>query len=591
MFVAYRDALFDHEERLNRLNVYPVPDGDTGTNMALTLDSVVKEMATLDAQDGATLTMQGVCGAVAHGSLMGARGNSGVILSQLLRGITDALAPSEAVGPVELAHALSAASDLAYRAVVRPTEGTILTVARAAAQGALEALGAAEGSGSEASTVGLVAVVEGARSSAAAALDATPLLLEALARAGVVDAGGAGYLLLFDALLFVLDSRPVPEAPAAPKRAVSDASERAVASSGHTAPGTASEGGQERPTPGASAPGGPRPALDLRYEVMYLLDVAEGVGEEEMASFKEVWAGVGDSIVVVGGPGVWNCHIHTDDVGAAIEVALDIGRPRQIRVTDLGAQVIEERWVRDAERQEAQAGDHAHAGDPHGGHTPAPTPPLTGVVAVCSGEGIGRILHSLGAHVVPGGQSMNPSTAELLEAVESLGSAEVVLLPNNTNVTPVALALDVLSDKRVRVVPTRSVVEGFACLLAYDPESSADANVAAMGESARHVISGEVTRAVRDATTGACEVRAGDWLGLAGGEIVTVSDSPDGAARALLERVITESHGLVTVIEGDGSTPGATRLITEWLHEMHPNVTTEVHHGGQPLYPYLLGIE
>lgn len=545
--LAYRDALRDNQQLLNRLNVYPVPDGDTGTNMALTLEAVVRE---LDALNG-DATMTGVCRAVAHGSLMGARGNSGVILSQLLRGLTERLAGREEAGPAELADALVTAGELARKAVVRPVAGTILTVARAAGDGAI--------AGCQAGGA-LVAVVEQARDAAGTALSETPTLLEALARAGVVDAGGAGYVLLFDAILSVLDGRavepPVELDPAA------DAADAAGAGQCGDRPGDARRPG---------APAAPD-AVDLRYEVMYLLDAPATA----IDAFRDVWSGIGDSIVVVGGEGVWNCHVHTNDIGAAIEAAIDIGRPHQIRVTDLAEQVQEERWVRDA----------AH--EPVGQHPPPPT----AVVAVVAGEGLGRIFRSLGVQrLVTGGQSMNPSTEQLLEAVEATGSAQVVLLPNNDNVEPVAAQVDALTATSVRVVPTGSIVEGFAALLAYDPDASVEDNAVAMAASARRVVPGAVTRAVRDADTPAGPVHEGDWLGLVRGTVVAMAGSPDGAALRLLETALAPEHELVTVIEGEGATAAATRRITEWLHEERSGVEAEVHHGGQPLYAYLLGIE
>jgi dihydroxyacetone kinase-like predicted kinase len=290
-----------------------------------------------------------------------------------------------------------------------------------------------------------------------------------------------------------------------------------------------------------------------------------------------VWSGVGDSIVVVGGDGEWNCHIHTNDVGAAIEAAMDIGRPRQIRVSDLGEQVQEERWVRDATRAL--------------GSREVPTP-VTAVVAVVAGDGVGRIFRSLGVQrIVPGGRTMNPSTAQLLEAVESLRAAGVVVLPNDENIQAVAEQLDALTSKTVRVVATGSIVEGFAALLAYDPAAGAEENAEAMSASARRVLPGAVTRAVRDSMTEAGPVREGDWLGLSRSGVVAIAGSPEGAALELLDALVREGHELVTVIEGEGATAAATRRITEWLHEEHAQVVAEVHHGGQPLYPYLFGIE
>jgi uncharacterized protein len=567
---AYRRALLLHQEAINRLNVFPVPDGDTGTNMALTIESVVAELAELDGigdltgelfgpgvpamASAAGPDMDEVCRAIAHGSLMGARGNSGVILSQLLRGCTQVLAASARVGPTEVARALGAASDAARQAVLRPVAGTILTVAEAAAAGAEKAV-----------TTGalLIGVLESARNFAADALAQTPELLPVLARAGVVDAGGSGYLLMLDALLTVVDGRPLPVAPAPDPNALPvllaavDAEDRSA---------RANAGDEEMP------------GSDLRYEVMYLLEAPD----DTIFAFREVWAGIGDSIVVVGGEGLWNCHIHTNDVGAAVEAALDAGRPRNIRVTDLIDQMEEERWVREATATLGAETSEESAGPP----------PRTAVVAVANGEGVGRIFRSLGVHhLVPGGQSMNPSTAQILEVVEAAAAGEVVLLPNNDNIRPVAMQVCELATKPVRVVPTSGIVEGFAALLEYDPEAGAEDNARSMAASARRVVAGEVTQAVRDAAGPSGPIRAGDWIGLSRDGVEVVGDTAAEAACGLLGKLLRPHHELVTLIEGEGSRAGDTRQITEWLAEHRSDVAVEVHSGGQPLYPYLISIE
>jgi dihydroxyacetone kinase-like predicted kinase len=320
-------------------------------------------------------------------------------------------------------------------------------------------------------------------------------------------------------------------------------------------------------------------ATDLRYEVMYLLDA----DDSKMHAFREVWAGLGDSIVIVGGEGIYNCHIHTDDVGAAIEASLDAGRPRDIRVTDLAEQIIEERWVREANAAAIVPAIDVAASD---------EAPTTSVVAVVVGEGIGRIFRSLGVRqLVLGGQSMNPATSELVEAVRATGSSQVIVLPNNKNVTPVAEQVNGLVEQSVAVVPTSSIVEGFAALLAYDPDASIDANVTAMKASACNVVAGEVTRAVRDANSEAGPVHEGDWIGLGDSRILSIADSIAAASNHLLTELIRPEHELLTIIEGDGASPANTRRITEFLAEVFPQICVEVHHGGQPLYPYYFGLE
>jgi uncharacterized protein len=528
--VTYAKLLRSHKEVINRLNVYPVPDGDTGTNMTLTVESVVEALEPL----GSTATLAEVGQAIAHGSLLGARGNSGVILSQLLRGLVEGWRAEGGVDPAQLATSMEHADDLARHAVVRPVEGTILSVARAAAEGAREGV------------AHLSTLVRRARDRGREALARTPEQLPILKRAGVVDSGGTGLLLLLDALCHVVAGDPLPVAPLASSIVVNVPAE---------APGEYD----------ISA---------LRDEVMYLLEAEDAT----MGAFRDVWAGIGDSIVIVGGDGLYNCHIHTDDVGAAVEAALDAGRPRDIKVTDLNDQVLEERWVREAGVDQLDETVE-----------PAPT---TAVVAVVAGDGVGRIFRSLGVRaLVKGGQSMNPSTADLVAAVKATGSAEVIILPNNKNIRPVAEQVADLVDQKVTVVPTTSIVEGFAALLAYDPDAAAAPNGAAMCASMTHVVGCEVTRAVRDASTDAGEVREGDWIGLSGAGVVSVADSIALASNRLLETMVKPEHELVTIIEGDGATHANTRRITDFLADAFPQLTVEVHHGGQPLYPYYFGIE
>ena len=468
---TFRDAVREHAHGLNRLNVYPVPDGDTGTNMARTLDAVVAEMDTAADDDH-----DATCDAISHGSLMGARGNSGVILSQIMRGFAGTVKEHADVQGAKFAEALQAAAAGAYEAVLKPIEGTILTVCRESAEAAKAA---ADEGGS------LVEVARAARAAGKLALDNTPEQLQVLKDAGVVDAGGAGFLLLLDSVLYVVDGEPLPVAGA--RRRHDGRGRRRVRRGG----------------PPARSDAGELDVSEQRYEVMYFLDLAD----ERIREFKEHWGAIGDSIVVVGGDGLWNCHVHTNDIGAAIEVALDLGgRPKSIRVTDLFEEVDEEH-----ERREAELASTALAA-PVAEELPAVT---TAVVAVCSGSGLVELFAQLGVQgVVTGGQTMNPSTAELLEAVQRVNADQVVVLPNNKNIIPVAEQLDALTEKTVIVVPTRSMPEALAALVAYDPDAAVDVNAAEMAEAAGSVVTGEVTRAVRDSTSGAGAIVEGDWIGL-----------------------------------------------------------------------------
>ena len=391
--------------------------------------------------------------------------------------------------------------------------------------------------------ISVEAVLLAAEAGAEASVARTPDLLPALRDAGVVDAGGKGFTLLLDALLEVVSGRPIPEPTfVEPPTIVQQHLEAGDVSS-------------------------------LRYEVMFLLDAPDTT----IDAFKATWMALGDSIVIVGGDGLWNCHVHTDDIGGAIEAGIEAGRPRNIRVTDLLEQVEEEGWVRE-----------------HGdGFTHAPGPSVTtAVVAVGVGEGVQRLLRSLGVQqIVAGGQSMNPSTAQILEAVERCPSDSVIVLPNNKNIIPVARQVDALAGKRVEVVPTVSVLEALAALVTYDPDAECDTNVRAMEAGAQAVRAGEVTQAVRDSTAECGPIREGDWLAIGPSGIGATAGSADAAAFALIDRLVDEDSEIVTVLVGLDARPAETQRVREHLAAKHPHVEIEVHEGGQPLYPYLIGVE
>jgi DAK2 domain fusion protein YloV len=477
---------------------------------------------------------------------MGARGNSGVILSQILRGLSGKLSAKAGSTATEFAEALSAASASAYQAVLKPIEGTILTVVREASE-------AAKASAASGATLG--ATLRAARDAGRLSLDRTPDLLPVLKEAGVVDAGGAGFMLLLDAALNVVDGDPMP----LPEDSIGgDALDEPLpAMMSMTAPDSHGEVS----------------VADLRYEVMYFLHLEDG----KIDQFKNDWGEIGDSIVVVGGDGIWNCHVHTNDIGAAIEVAIDLGgRPKQIRVTDLFEEVAERHAVHDAQR--AAAG------------LPAVT---TAVVAVCSGSGLEELFAQLGVQgVVTGGQTLNPSTAELLDAVEHVNAQQVIVLPNNKNIIPVAEQLNALTSKEVRVVLTKSMPEALAALVVYDPEASVDENLAEMAEATEAMVTGEVTQSIRDTNSDAGPITVGDWIGLVRGDgIVTVNGTLEGASISLLQHLVTDGREIVTIIEGTDAPASTTSALRTWLETERPDVQIECHKGGQPLYPYLFGVE
>jgi DAK2 domain fusion protein YloV len=528
----YHQRLVRYREALNRLNVYPVPDGDTGTNMSLTVQSVVEAV-----QDASG--MDAVAGAIAHGSLMGARGNSGVILSQILRGLSDTFRGSTEVGTGELVLALDRASDAAYQAVLRPVEGTILTVLRAAAE-------AAEESGTAAGE-DLGELLAGIYRRAEQELENTPELLPVLKEAGVVDAGAAGFLLLIVAFLEEVTGREV----VVPEH-IFDTAIRV---------GYRSE-------PGRDVPGG------LRYEVMFLLEA----GDDQIDAFRQSWLPLGDSIVIVGGDGTYNCHIHTNAPDSAIEAGIEAGRPYRLNITDLFEQTASEAL-------------HGPGGETvvEAAFSDAPV----AVIPVVAGQGLTEMFKDLGAQsVVTGGQTMNPSTQDLLTAVEEVTAHKVILLPNNKNIVPVARQVVDLTDKEVFVVPTMTVAAGLSAMVAYFPGEDDGRRLAeAMQTAADDVRAGELTQAVRAAGTRVGSVEQGDWIGLADGIPAVIGREALPTLVDLLDTLVDEDAELVTLICGRQAEPATTAGARHWLESHRPSVQIEVADGGQPLYPYLIAVE
>jgi hypothetical protein len=542
--ITFRDTMKRHAAGINLLNVYPVPDGDTGTNMSRTLDAVVTEL------EGADHALEPTCEAISHGSLMGARGNSGVILSQILRGLVTTLRTATPGSATKVAAALKAASVASYEAVLKPIEGTILTVVR-------ETADAAQRAASDGAT--LAAMLHVARAAGRKALANTPEQLPVLKDAGVVDAGGAGFMLLMDAALHVVDGEPLPEPSEAsgPSQEQLDAVSHRASTSGEV------------------------DVSELRYEVMFLLNIDDAKSKE----FMQAWGKIGDSIVVVGGDGLYNCHVHTNDIGAAIEAPLELGgKPFKIRVTDLFEEMEEEHAQREAQMSAAAKRPSAVSALPA---------VECAVVAICSGDGLAELFGQMGVQgVVTGGQTLNPSTAELLDAVEHMNSQQVIILPNNKNIIPVANQVNALTKKEVRVVPTCSMPEALAALVSYDPEADVDANCEAMSDAAKSVATGEVTQAVRDTNTDAGAVKNGDWIGLVRGDgVVAIGSTMVVAATQLLDQLLSGNGELLTVITGNLATARATEEIIAYMADKHPGVEVEVHPGGQPLYPFLFGVE
>jgi DAK2 domain fusion protein YloV len=520
-------ALADAREEIDALNVYPVPDGDTGTNLFLTFESAHEGLhaAQPDGDLGAALA------GFARGALLGARGNSGVIFSQLVGAQCKRMAearPDERAAVV-FAEGLAAASDAAYAAVGNPVEGTILTVARAAAEAATAS--AADGRHR------LGHVIRAAAAAAREALLRTPDQLATLRDAGVVDAGGRGLCVVLDAAeTTVTGKRPV----------TTD-----VRIGTHTIP--------------VPLPTGDLTAEGPAYEVMYLLDA----DDDGIPDLRATLGPLGDSLVVVGGDGLWNVHVHVDDVGAAVEAGIVAGRPHRIRVTHFAEQVGTR-----AARTGQRAGRR--------------------VVVVAAGDGLGRLMAEAGATVVPGGPGRRPSTGQILEALSGCGGAEVVVLPNDRDSVAAAeaaaqTARDEL-DVRVAVIPTSTQVQGLAALAVHEPGRTFEQDVLEMTAAARHARNGAVTVAARRAITMAGPCEPGDVLGVVEGDFVVVGDDLATVATDVVERLLGGGGELVTLVAGQDGTDLAERTAA-YLARTRPMVDVVVYDGGQDRYPLLIGVE
>jgi DAK2 domain fusion protein YloV len=523
----FLDALREHRDEINSLNVYPVPDGDTGTNLLMTQEAVV---AAVNGWDGRESGFQGLGSLVSQASLMGARGNSGVILSQVLRGLSERIPPSGA-GAEELATALEHASAEAYRAVARPAEGTVLTVLRDSARAATDAAGRREG---------IPGVVDAALAAARESLALTRETHPDLRRAGVVDAGGKGVVLFLDSLRSALRGEPLTE-PVGPLGPV----------------------GAE-PGDGPGLQGG---EPNLEFEVQYLLEA----GDEALPEVRRSLGGLGDSLVVVGGGGLFNVHVHTNEPGRAVDVGVGVGEVRNVSIVRLKGQVQtciggQARAVRVAEQ-------------------------ATALVAVAEGDGLTQTFASLGAVVVPGGPGNNPAVGDILTAIEAAPADDVAVLPNHRNIVPAAERAAGQSWKRVTVVPTLSIPSGLSAAAAFNPMLPLDGNAASMGAAAEGCRWGEITRAERGAETPAGNVRAGEWLGLVDGKAVSMGGQAAQTAAEVSRHLVRDGSEILTVVAGLGATDEDIRAVEELLGQDFPALEVQVVRGGQPRYPFLIGVE
>jgi uncharacterized protein len=525
-------ALGEERAAIDSLNVFPVPDGDTGTNMFLTVESAcaaIEDLVDGLSESQTRASVADVASAMSRGAMLGARGNSGVILAQIVRGVAGVLtdvADGDQLTASLISRALRSASDEAYAAVSRPVEGTILSVARAAAEAAEQA----EADGGE-----LLRVIERAVAAAHDALARTPDQLPVLRDAGVVDAGGQGLVVVYDALLDVITGVRRRR----PGRAV-----RTKLPAPHN-----------EPTPHA-----PVSQSDPAYEVMYLLTA----GAPEVSRLRDQLDALGDSLVVTGDDGLWNVHVHVHDAGAAIEAGLAVGTLERIRVTYLQ------------------------------GAVPAALPARRVLVIVTHGPGTGELVAEQGAVAVQARPRRRPSTAELLEGIRAANAAEVVLLPSDSDslaVGEAAAEQGRLEGIRVSVIPTRSIVQSLAALAVHDPAARFDDDVVAMTRAVGATRYGAVTVASKAALTSVGPCSAGDVLGLADGDIAVIGSEIGVVAEAVLDRLLAAGGELVTLVTGEDLTETQARALADAVERGHAGVETLIIPGGQPLWPLIVGVE
>lgn len=540
------DALGGAREEIDAINVYPVADGDTGTNLYLTVESASRAVeAVFTGLEPARPSLAEAVRAMAHGALIGARGNSGTILSQLLRGMAQVLGADRdtdhADGPA-LALALRRAAESAYQAVARPVEGTVLTVAAAAADAACDA----GGDGDSGSDCGMVA--RAAYDSACRALDATPEQLAVLGRAGVVDAGGRGLVAVLGALVGALSGETL-RSPYL----------KTGASGGH-ARAEHAQPVECQDVPAAA----PAPA----FEVIYLLEA----DDTAVARLRTRLDGLGDSLVVVGGDGLWNVHVHVDDAGAAVEAGVEAGRPHRIRITHFGAGDAHTAGAAQPPRERAQRA----------------------IVAVVPGEGLAGLYADAGATTVPARPGEPPASGELVEAVRRAHAREVVLLPNDAELrhTAAAAAEQARTEGvRVALIPTRSAVQGIAALAVHEPDRRFDEDVVAMTSAAGATRYAELAVAERQSWTMAGICQAGDVLGLIDGDVAVIGDDTTRTARSVLDRMLAAGGEMVTLVLGENVPDSLGDDLEKHVREVHLAVDTVIYRGGRQSALLLIGVE
>ena len=547
MFLAGAQNIEAKKDYINELNVFPVPDGDTGTNMSMTIMSAAKEVTALNKP-----AMKDLAKAISSGSLRGARGNSGVILSQLLRGFTKAIKEEKEIDVLALAAACQRARDTAYKAVMKPKEGTILTVASGIATKAAEM--AEETDDLE---VFIPAVIEHAQD----VLNQTPEMLPVLKEAGVVDSGGQGLLEVIKGAYDAFLGKEIDYSVIEP-------------STGVTVNKVNAEDTAD---------------IKFGYCTEFIILTEKEFTEDNEREFKKFLSSIGDSIVCVADDDVVKIHVHTNDPGLAIQKALTYGQLSKMKIDNMREE-HQEKLIRDAEKlAEQQANEEAA----HEEKKPAEPRKAMGFIAVSIGAGMNEIFKELGAdYIIEGGQTMNPSTEDMLNAIDRVNADTVFILPNNKNIVLAAnQAKSLVEEKEIIVIPTKTVPQGITAIINFMPDADAKTNEEAMLEEIKNVKTGQVTYAVRDTHIDDKEIHEGDIMGIGDSGILAVGKDLEETTKELIANLVDEDSELISIYYGEEVSEEDAEKFTEEITELYPDVDVDIQFGGQPIYYYVLAVE
>lgn len=529
MFVSGANNLQNNKDLVDKLNVFPVPDGDTGTNMSLTISYAIKELSKVENDD-----ITNIGKALSKGSLMGARGNSGVILSQIIRGIAKSIEGKETLNVVDLANALKNGSDTAYKAVIKPIEGTILTVVRESGEYAVNVAN---------KDMDMIEFLELIVKKANESLEKTPELLKALKEAGVVDSGGKGLVLIYEGMLSSLKGNDIKSVEGGTSSNVEVNVEQNISSE------------------------------DIKFQ--YCTEFILESDKIDDLAVRDMYMKFGDSLAVVGDEGVIKVHVHTNDPGLAIQEALKYGQLLTIKIENMKLQHENKVLNETAQTEYVPVEEKEY-----------------GFIATSMGEGLAQIFKDFGVdHIIEGGQTMNPSTEDFMKAIESLHAKNIIILPNNSNIIMAANQAKELSDKNIIVIPTKNVAQAFATLVTFDGDADIAENEANMLEVLSSVKSGQVTYAVRDTVINDVEVREGNIIGIAEGKLLAAGDKVDEITTNLVEKLVDEDSAIITLFYGEDTSKEDAEALRDSLEEKFEDIDVELHYGGQPLYYYLISVE